>query len=94
MLVAFVAVYVVLMYVAVFVLVFVLGVVTMRAAGCVINDYLDRDFDPHVARTRNRPLANSQFFVGCQPSIAKSKNIDSIRCSEIHGLITTAQISS
>jgi 4-hydroxybenzoate polyprenyltransferase len=39
------------------VLVFVLGVVTMRAAGCVINDYLDRDFDPHVARTRNRPLA-------------------------------------
>jgi len=38
-------------------LVFVLGVVVMRAAGCVINDFLDRDIDPHVRRTRNRPLA-------------------------------------
>ena len=38
-------------------LVFVLGVVVMRSAGCVINDYADRDFDPHVARTRERPLA-------------------------------------
>ena len=37
--------------------IFVLGVVLMRSAGCVINDYADRDFDPHVARTRNRPLA-------------------------------------
>lgn len=39
------------------VVVFVLGVVLMRAAGCAINDYADRDFDPHVARTRGRPLA-------------------------------------
>ncbi|MEE8379633.1 MAG: 4-hydroxybenzoate octaprenyltransferase [Gammaproteobacteria bacterium] len=38
-------------------LVFVLGVVLMRSAGCVINDYADRDFDPHVSRTRNRPIA-------------------------------------
>lgn len=37
--------------------VFVVGVVLMRAAGCVMNDYADRDFDPHVARTRDRPLA-------------------------------------
>ncbi|GAB6066741.1 4-hydroxybenzoate octaprenyltransferase [Methylothermus subterraneus] len=37
--------------------VFVLGVVLMRAAGCVINDYADRHFDPHVARTRDRPIA-------------------------------------
>lgn len=29
----------------------------MRSAGCVINDYADRDIDPHVARTRERPLA-------------------------------------
>jgi 4-hydroxybenzoate polyprenyltransferase len=29
----------------------------MRSAGCVINDYADRDLDPHVARTRTRPLA-------------------------------------
>lgn len=39
------------------VLVFVLGVVLMRSAGCVINDIADRDFDPKVARTRDRPLA-------------------------------------
>lgn len=37
--------------------VFVAGVVLMRSAGCVINDYADRDFDPHVERTRHRPLA-------------------------------------
>ena len=37
--------------------VFVLGVVLMRSAGCVINDYADRNIDPHVARTRNRPIA-------------------------------------
>jgi 4-hydroxybenzoate polyprenyltransferase len=34
-----------------------LGVVFMRAAGCVINDYADRDFDPHVERTKQRPIA-------------------------------------
>jgi 4-hydroxybenzoate polyprenyltransferase len=33
-----------------------LGVVLMRAAGCVINDYADRDFDVHVERTRQRPI--------------------------------------
>ncbi|TDU26564.1 4-hydroxybenzoate polyprenyltransferase [Panacagrimonas perspica] len=37
--------------------VFALGTVLMRAAGCVINDFADRDFDPHVARTLDRPLA-------------------------------------
>ncbi|MEJ2564855.1 MAG: 4-hydroxybenzoate octaprenyltransferase [Gammaproteobacteria bacterium] len=39
------------------VVVFVLGVVLMRSAGCVINDYADRHVDAHVARTRQRPLA-------------------------------------
>lgn len=38
-------------------MVFVLGVVLMRSAGCVINDYADRDIDPHVVRTRERPMA-------------------------------------
>ena len=38
-------------------IVFVLGVVVMRAAGCVINDFIDRDIDPYVRRTRDRPLA-------------------------------------
>ena len=36
--------------------VFTAGVLTMRSAGCAINDYLDRDFDAHVERTLNRPL--------------------------------------
>ena len=39
------------------VVVFILGVVLMRSAGCVVNDFADRDFDPRVERTRNRPLA-------------------------------------
>ena len=38
------------------VLVFVLGTVLMRSAGCVINDFADRDFDRHVERTKERPL--------------------------------------
>jgi len=38
-------------------IVFFLGVVLMRAAGCVINDYADKDFDPHVERTKQRPIA-------------------------------------
>lgn len=37
--------------------VFVAGTLLMRSAGCAINDFADRDFDPHVARTRDRPLA-------------------------------------
>ena len=38
-------------------LIFLAGTVLMRSAGCAINDYADRDFDPHVERTRARPLA-------------------------------------
>jgi 4-hydroxybenzoate polyprenyltransferase len=38
-------------------IIFVTGTVLMRSAGCAINDYADRSFDPHVARTQNRPLA-------------------------------------
>jgi len=38
-------------------LVFVAGVVVMRSAGCVINDITDRNIDPFVERTKNRPLA-------------------------------------
>jgi len=40
--------------------VFMLGVVLMRSAGCVINDYADRKIDPHVARTCNRPIASGK----------------------------------
>lgn len=37
-------------------LIFVIGVVLMRSAGCVINDFADRNFDGHVQRTQQRPL--------------------------------------
>jgi 4-hydroxybenzoate polyprenyltransferase len=37
-------------------IIFVLGTVVMRSAGCVINDYADRNFDGHVERTKDRPL--------------------------------------
>jgi len=36
--------------------IFILGTICMRAAGCCINDYADRNFDGHVQRTRNRPI--------------------------------------
>ena len=45
------------------VVIFVLGVITMRAAGCVINDIFDRDLDPLVERTRTRPLASGAVTV-------------------------------
>lgn len=38
-------------------MIFVTGVFLMRSAGCVINDFADRGFDRHVARTRHRPVA-------------------------------------
>lgn len=41
--------------------VFTMGVVVMRAAGCVINDFADRDLDRHVARTESRPLAAGEL---------------------------------
>jgi 4-hydroxybenzoate polyprenyltransferase len=37
--------------------IFVVGTALMRSAGCAINDWADRDFDPHVKRTQDRPLA-------------------------------------
>ena len=40
--------------------VFALGTLLMRSAGCVINDFADRDFDKHVERTRERPLTTGQ----------------------------------
>ena len=43
--------------------IFVAGTVLMRSAGCVINDYADRDFDGHVERTKARPLATRAVSV-------------------------------
>ncbi len=40
--------------------IFVLGTVLMRSAGCVINDYADRDIDKHVKRTKDRPVTSGK----------------------------------
>lgn len=45
------------------ILIFTSGVIVMRAAGCVMNDIADREFDPHVERTRSRPLASGELTV-------------------------------
>lgn len=45
------------------VVIFCAGVVLMRAAGCIMNDVADRNFDPHVERTRQRPLAAGELSV-------------------------------
>jgi len=43
------------------VLIFILGTALMRAAGCAINDYADRDFDKYVKRTAQRPLTSGKI---------------------------------
>lgn len=40
--------------------IFIAGVILTRTGGCIINDYADRDFDGHVSRTANRPLATGR----------------------------------
>lgn len=40
--------------------IFLLGTVLMRSAGCVMNDYADRNYDAHVERTKMRPLATGE----------------------------------
>ncbi|HKJ62762.1 MAG TPA: 4-hydroxybenzoate octaprenyltransferase [Hyphomicrobiales bacterium] len=45
-------------------LIFVAGVFLMRSAGCVINDFADRKLDPHVERTKERPLAAGNISAG------------------------------
>ena len=42
--------------------IFLAGVVLMRSAGCVINDFADRKIDGHVERTKNRPIASGRIL--------------------------------
>ena len=65
------------------VLVFVLGVALMRSAGCVMNDIADRDFDPHVARTRDRPLASGRVRLG------EAVSVMIVLCLLAFGLVLT-----
>lgn len=43
------------------VLVFMLGVILMRSAGCIVNDFADRHVDKYVERTKDRPLASGKI---------------------------------
>jgi len=43
------------------VLIFTMGTILTRSAGCAVNDWVDRRFDPHVARTAGRPLATGEI---------------------------------
>src|SRR5262249_6557171 len=42
-------------------LIFIVGTILMRSAGCALNDWADRRFDPHVKRTADRPLATEEI---------------------------------
>ena len=44
--------------------IFLLGTFVMRAAGCVINDFADREFDPHVRRTAEPPAGARRGVAG------------------------------
>lgn len=74
------------------IVVMVLGAVFMRAAGCAINDFADREVDGHVARTKNRPLATGvirpveaimvfAFFVVMSAGLLFFLPIESFYCS-------------
>lgn len=40
---------------------FTIGAFSTRSAGCIINDFLDRDIDKHVERTKARPLTTGEI---------------------------------
>nr|VFK59325.1 MAG: 4-hydroxybenzoate polyprenyltransferase [Candidatus Kentron sp. TUN]VFK63124.1 MAG: 4-hydroxybenzoate polyprenyltransferase [Candidatus Kentron sp. TUN]VFK67905.1 MAG: 4-hydroxybenzoate polyprenyltransferase [Candidatus Kentron sp. TUN] len=61
--------------------VFILGIIVMRSAGCIINDFADRKFDPHVERTRNRPIATGKV------SSAEALLLFALLCVMAFGLV-------
>jgi 4-hydroxybenzoate polyprenyltransferase len=82
-------------------IVFVLGVFAMRAAGCVINDLVDRDIDPHIRRTRQRPLAARRvtpfealalFTLLCAAALGLVLQLDAftLRLSLVGGVLTVS----
>lgn len=82
-------------------LIFVLGVVVMRAAGCVINDIADRKIDGHVQRTHARPLITGQvslrqawgLFAGlilCALILVLQLNIQTLYLSFVAVLLASA----
>ena len=63
--------------------VFIIGTVILRSAGCIINDYADRNIDSHVERTKDRPLATGQINVTVRARLAESPGRQ--RCGEDSG---------
>ena len=49
---------------------FILGAITTRSGGCIINDLFDRKFDKHVARTKERPLASGTLSISYAITVA------------------------
>lgn len=68
--------------------IFVLGTVLMRSAGCVINDLADKDFDPHVARTRDRPIAAGRV------TPAEAIRLFVVLCLIAFGLVTQLDVKT
>lgn len=68
--------------------IFVLGTVLMRSAGCVINDLADRTFDPHVARTRDRPIAAGRV------APAEAVRLFVVLCLMAFGLVTQLDVTT
>ena len=68
--------------------IFVLGTVLMRSAGCVINDYADRDFDPHVERTKDRPIAAGRV------TPAEAIRLFVVLCLIAFGLVTQLNMAT
>ena len=68
--------------------IFVLGTVLMRSAGCVVNDLADRNFDPHVARTRDRPIAAGRVTPG------EAVRLFVVLCLIAFGLVTQLNLTT
>ena len=68
--------------------IFVLGTILMRSAGCVINDLADRDFDPHVERTRDRPIAAGRVAPG------EALRLFVVLCLIAFGLVTQLNLTT
>lgn len=69
-------------------LVFVAGTVLMRSAGCVINDLADRDIDPHVSRTRDRPISAGRVTPG------EAQRLFVVLCLMALGFVTQLNVTT
>jgi len=69
-------------------MIFVLGTVLMRSAGCVVNDLADRDLDPHVARTKDRPIAAGRV------TPAEAVRLFVVLCLMAFGLVTQLNLAA